>query len=59
MWLKLAITAVVIWLAWRLLSRKPGRARRLPKPADLVRCRRCGVHRLPGRPCDCDRLGRE
>ncbi len=61
MFWKLLLTAAVIGLAWALLFRRPkARGRpRLPRPRDLVRCERCGVFHLPGRPCDCGRIGRD
>ena len=64
--LKAAILALVLVAAWVIL-RRPGRGKtrpaarrnrqagREPQPQDLVACPLCGVFRLPGAPCDCDR----
>jgi ribosomal protein L32 len=58
---KLAVTALILLLVWLVFFRRPRRVedarpdrRALPRPLQLVRCERCGVYRLPGRPCACD-----
>jgi len=59
MFWKLLITAVIVALAWRLLTRpesrrasKPPLRPRLPS-LDLTQCDRCGTFRRAGTPCDC------
>lgn len=59
---KLAVTALILALAWLFLFRKPRRRprrhpdnRTLPHPLQLARCPGCGVWRLPDAPCECTR----
>lgn len=62
---KIALLAFVALMVWRFLAPRARRggggsgARALPHPLDLVRCPRCGTHRLPGSPCTCERPDRE
>ncbi|MEM9146735.1 MAG: hypothetical protein AAGC57_11085 [Pseudomonadota bacterium] len=57
---KLALLAFVAIMLWRMLFHRRrvdgdgGAGRALPHPLDLVRCPRCGAHRLPGASCTCD-----
>jgi ribosomal protein L32 len=61
---KIALTGLVLLIAWFVFFRRPRRItdttperKALPRAVQLVRCERCGVHRLPGRPCACDASG--
>lgn len=60
MLLKIGLTLLVIGLVWFFMMRQSGRAgrdapRRLPKVETLGRCPSCGVYRIQGVPCDCER----
>lgn len=58
---KLLLTLGIAALVWALVARgrRAGGPPRLPSPKDLIRCARCGVHRLPGRPCACPQITRD
>ena len=62
MLLKIGLTVLVIALVWLFMIRQAGTRRvgdrkpvRLPRIETLARCPRCGVYRLYGTGCDCDR----
>lgn len=51
---KIALTLVVVYLAWRLLGRSRPRGSAKPRALETRRCPRCGMYRIAGRPCACD-----
>ena len=58
MTLKIVLLALVLLGAWFVLFRpRPKAPRKPPSPpsAALEACPRCGVYRLPGGQCACDR----
>ena len=62
MLLKILLTALVIGLAWMFLIRGAGRRAlgdrkpvRVPRIETLARCPECGVYRIYGGSCDCEK----